>query len=263
MKTLACFVFLCFPLTIAQAAIVTFSPTQDTFMRGAISENQLNGAKPNGRASKTGIDFYLTDFDRQAIITRIESELGHPFSFADMADIEISWSLFSNDFQEYQPTALSRPAVFQGQQPWFEGNALGGATKAYALYDPANPANNLPWRKRDGSTVTDFFRLDKVENAVFEEWGGAAYTWRKWVLDDFVAYTYLTDPLSLGLFLNASDLAVGTLDAKYSNTEVYSKETGDPTRRPFLELIVVPEPASVGLLGFGVLVAGFRRRRIS
>jgi hypothetical protein len=181
------------------------------------------------------LDFYLSDFDRAAIISGIESELGHPFTFGDMESVQISWHLFSNDFQGYQPTALSRPAVIQGTQDWVEGsNSTAGATKGFALYDPTNAANNLQWTNNSGTPVASFLNLDKVENAVFEEWGGQPYTYREWVLDDVVAFTFLTDPNSLGLFLNASDVGNDGNDlAKYNNTEIYSRETTNTSRLPF------------------------------
>jgi hypothetical protein len=246
---------------LANATIVTtFEPTRDTFMRGGPTD--VHGTDINGRASKALIDFYLTDFDRVAIIGTIEAQLGHPFTFDDMADVEISWNLFSNDFQGYQPTALSRPAVFQGTQDWVEGmNGTGGATKDYALYVINDPANTVPWRNRAGDAVANFLALDKVENGVFEEWGGSPYSYREWALDDYVAFTYLMDPLSLGLFLNGSDL--GNFDnelARYNNTEVYSRETTNLSRKPFLEVTVVPEPSACALSGFGALFALLRRR---
>ena len=78
----------------------------------------------------------------------------------------------------------------------------------------------------------------------------------------FVVYCYLTDSSSLGLFLNASDAPnPGGELAQYNNTEVYSKDTTNTSRHPFLEVIVVPKPASFGLIGLGVLFAGRRWRR--
>jgi hypothetical protein len=243
----------------APATIVTYLPTRDTFMRG--SPTDLHGSSVFGRASKTSLDFYLSDFDRVAIVGAIEGEIGHPLTMDDMANIEISWSLYSNDSEGYQPTALSRPAVFQGQQDWTEGSdSTAGATKGYALYVPNDAANTRQWTNRSGAPVNGFINLDKVENAVFEEWGGQPFTYRKWVLDDNVAFAYLTDPLSLGLFLNASDQAVGDLDAKYNNTEVYSRETTNTSRLPFLEVIVVPEPNTISVVAFGVLLV-LRRSR--
>ena len=246
----------------SSAAIVTYEPTRDTYMRGGLTD--LHGTSPFGRASKAFLDFYLSDFDRPAIINAINAELGHPFTFDDMTDIELSLNLFSNDSQGYQPTALSRPAVFQGTQDWFEGtNLTGGATKGYALYDPSDPLNNLAWRNRAGNAVNGFLNLDRVENAVFEEWGGSPFTYREWVLDDFVAFAYLTDALSLGLFLNASDQPnPGGIEAEYNNTEVYSRERTDPLQRPFLKVTVIPEPTAFALLGLSTVMA-LRRRRSS
>jgi hypothetical protein len=106
--------------------------------------------------------------------------------------------------------------------------------------------------------------LDKVENSAFEEWGGEPYTYRKWVLDDSVALTYLTDPLSLGLFLNASDAGNDGNDlAKYNNTEVFSRETTNTARLPFLEVVVVPEPTASSILGFALLITARRRRSLN
>jgi hypothetical protein len=247
--------------SLAKATVIDYLPTRDTFMRGGPTD--LHGSSPNGRASKAYLDFYLSDFDRAAIVSAIESEMGHPLTFDDMAGIEILWSLFSNDFQGYQPTALSRPAVFQGIEGWIEGtNSTAGATKGFAFYDPSNPANNLTWKNRSGVDVATFLNLDKVENASFEEWGGVPYTYREWALDDAVAFAYLTDPLSLGLFLNASDVGNDGNDlAKYNNTEVYSRETTNTSRLPFLRVIVVPEPSSVSLWALAALLASQRRRR--
>ena len=242
----------------------TYEPTRDTFMRGGATT--LHGSSANGRASKTDLDFYITDFDRQAIRSAIERELGHALTLADMRDVEMKWYLFSNDFQQYKPRALSRPAVFQGTQDWTEGtNATLGATKGYALWDPSNPGNNLQWARKDGTLIepTDrsFNMLDKVENASFEEWGGDPFTYRAWALDDHVEYAYLTDPLSLGLFLNArADPAEPDINTQYSNTEVFSRETTNLSRRPYLEVTVVPEPAAVGLLAFATLALRRSRR---
>jgi hypothetical protein len=247
--------------SLANATVIDYLPTRDTFMRGGLTD--LHGSSPNGRASKAYLDFYLSDFDRAAIVNAIELEIGHPLTFDDMSLIEIIWSLFSNDFQGYQPTALSRPAVFQGVQGWIEGtDSTSGATKGFAFYDPSNPANNLTWKNRAGVDVATFLNLDKVENPFFEEWGGAPYTYRDWVLDDTVAYAYLTDPLSLGLFLNASDVGNDGNDlAKYNNTEVYSRETTNTSRLPFLRVIVIPEPSSVSLWALAALLASQRRRQ--
>jgi hypothetical protein len=247
--------------SLANATVTDYQPTRDTFMRGGLTD--LYGSSTNGRASKAYLDFYLSDFDRAAIVSAIELEVGHSLTFDDMAAIEMVWSLFSNDFQGYQPTALSRPAVFQGVQGWIEGtNSTSGATKGFAFYDPSNPANNLSWKNRAGVDVATFLNLDKVENANFEEWGGVPYTYREWVLDDSVAFAYLTDPLSLGLFLNASDVGNdGNELAKYNNTEVYSRETTNTSRLPFLRVIVIPEPSSTSLCALAALLTGLRRRR--
>ena len=263
MRTVPILIAVLYPWVAAFGTIVDYAPTRDTFMRG-ITPTELHGSSTNGRASKAFLDFYLSDFDRPAILGAIETELGHPLTLGDMTDIEISWNLFSNDLQGYQPTALSRPAVFQGTQNWIEGSdTTGGATKGYALYDPTNPANNLQWTNRSGTPVSTFLALDKVENAAFEEWGGQAYTYRKWILDDDVAFAYLTDPLSLGLFLNASDVGNDGNDlAKYNNTEVYSRETTNTSRLPYLEVTVVPEPKGAGLLAV-VLLCALRRRGLA
>ena len=245
------------------AAVITYLPTRDTFMRGAPTD--LHGSSPNGRASKAFLDFYISDYDRPQITAAIESELGHPLAIEDMENVELSLNLFSNDFQGYQPTALSRAAVFQGTEDWVEGtNATFGATKGFAVYDPGDPANQRTWKNRAGSDVAGFLDLDKVENASFEEWGGTPYTYREWILDDAVAFAYLTDPLSLGLFLNASDQGnAGNELAQYNNTEVFSRESTNTERLPFLRVTVVPEPASGSLLACGValLVGRCRRNR--
>ena len=242
------------------AAVITYLPTRDTFMRG--SPTELHGTRPNGRASKAFIDFYISDYDRPQIVAAIEGELGHPLAFEDMENVELSLNLFSNDFQGYQPTALSRAAVFQGTEDWVEGDATFGATKGFAVYDPANPANQRTWKNNAGTDVAGFLNLDKVENAVFEEWGGTPYTYREWILDDAVALAYLTDPLSLGLFLNASDQGnAGNELAQYNNTEVYSRETTNTGRLPFLRVTVVPEPASWSMVASAVVLLTRRRRR--
>jgi hypothetical protein len=78
-----------------------------------------------------------------------------------------------------------------------------------------------------------------------------------------VAFAYLTDPLSLGLFLNASDVGNDGNDlAKYNNTEVYSRETTNTSRLPYLEVTVVPEPKGAGLLAV-VLLCALRRRGLA
>jgi hypothetical protein len=248
---------------VADSSIVNYAPTRDTFMRG--TNTDLHGTSTNGRASKALLDFYITDFDRAAILTAIQTELGHSLTLADMADVEISWHLFSNDSQGYQPTSLSRPAVFQGTQNWIEGtNTTSGATKGFAIYDPANTANTRPWTDRSGATITGFLNIDKVENASFEEWGGQPFTYREWILDDSVAFAYLTDPLTLGLFLNATDAGNdGNQNAKYNNTEVFSRETTNTARLPFLEVVVVPEPTVVSCLALGLLMRGRRSPRPS
>ena len=253
--------------SLAAAQVTTrYDPTRDTFMRGGATT--LHGTSANGRASKTDIDFYITDFDRASIRSAIEQALGHPLTEADMPNVEMKWHLFSNDFQNYKPRALSRPAVFQGTQDWTEGtNSTLGATKGYALWDPANPDGSLPWKRNDGTPLApsdrSFQMLDKVENLNFEQWGGEPYTYRAWALDDHVEYAYLTDPLSLGLFLNASaDPAETDIDTQYSNTEVFSRETTNTSRKPFLEVTVVPEPATGAVAGLACVAAlAFRRRR--
>src|SRR5687767_1442967 len=80
---------------------ISYEPTRDTFMRGGATT--LHGSSANGRASKTDIDFYITDFDRPSIKSAIERELGHALTLADMAAVEMKWYLFSNDFQNYKP----------------------------------------------------------------------------------------------------------------------------------------------------------------
>ena len=246
-----------------KGAVVTYEPTRDTYMRGLVEAPQLHGSSPSGRASKAYLDFYISDYDRSAINGSIQAQLGRPLTEADMVNVELSLNFFSNEQQGYQPTAVSRPAVFQGTQDWVEGtNTTSGATKAYAFYDPANPANNQTWKDTAGIPVAQFFNLPRIENAVYEEWGGMSFTYRKWVLDDNVAFAYLTDPLSLGLFLNAFDpYPPGNDDANYNNTEVFSRETADLLQRPFLEVIVIPEPGFSALLMTGMLlVTAFRRR---
>ena len=242
------------------ATITDYAPTRDSYMRGGPTD--LHGDDPSGRASKSFLDFYIADFDRAAIKGAIEGQLGHPLAIEDMPGIELSLNLFSNDFEGYQPTALSRPAVFQGTQDWVEGtSATAGATKGFALYDPANNANNQTWKDRSGADVGGFLNLDKVENVNFEEWGGTPYSYRKWVLDGDVAFAYLTDSLSLGLFLNASDAGnAGNIDAQYSNNEIYSRDSTNPTVLPFLEVSVIPEAGPLSMLGLGTLILMRRRR---
>ena len=248
--------------TVAHADVITYQPTRDTFMRG-VTDTELHGSDPNGRASKAFLDFYLTDFDRAAIRASIESQLGHALTAADMANVELTWSLFSNDFQGYQPDALSRPAVFQGTQDWVEGtNTTAGATKGYAVWDPATQTGQR-WRDTAGNEVGSFLALPEVQNANFEPWGGAPYTYRAWTLDDNVAYAYLTDPLSLGLYLNASDQGPGGDLADYNNTEVFSRETTNTSRLPFLQVTVVPEPraAAAAAASVAASLALLRRAR--
>ena len=264
MKTASWFLGLILMAACLRADVVTYEPTRDTYMRGAIGSPQLHGSSPSGRASKAFLDFYLSDYDRAAINGSIQAQLGHPLTQGDMVNVELSLNFFSNENQGYQPTALSRPAVFQGTQDWVEGtNTTSGAVKDFAFYDPANPANNQTWKDTAGNPVPQFFNLPRIENAVFEEWGGMSFTYRKWVLDDDVAYAYLTDPLSLGLFLNASDAPnPGGIDAQYNNTEVFSREFSDNLQRPYLEVIVIPEPGFSALLMTGtLLVTAMRRRR--
>jgi hypothetical protein len=236
----------------AAQVTTTYQPTRDTYMRGAVDSPQLHGLSPFGRASKTSLDFYLADFDRAAIRMAIEAQLGRPLT-PSMDDVELKWFLFSNDNQGYQPLALSRPAVFQGTQDWTEGDAVQGATKAFAFYDGVGSPNNRQWTRNDGTPVAQFNNVDKVQNAMFEEWGGQAFTYRGWTLDDNVAYTYLTDPLSLGLFLNATDTTPHGDAVNYNNTEVYSRDTTNVSRKPYLEVTVVPEPAGLGILGLGAI----------
>lgn len=248
--------------SVAEAAITSYFPTRDTFMRGGPTD--LHGTDPSGRASKAYLDFYVTDFDRTAIRGLIEGQLGHALTFEDMGDVEVSLTLFSNDAQGYQPTALSRPAAFRGAEDWVEGsNETLGATKGFAVYDPVDSNNNRTWKRSDGTEVAAFLNLERIENAVFEEWGGDPFTYRRWVLDDEVAFAYLTDPQSLGLFLNSSDAGnAGNELAQYNNTEVFSREAPDPSRLPFLEVDVVPEPSTflvAALAGAGLIV---RRRRL-
>jgi hypothetical protein len=183
----------------------------------------------------------------------------------DMPNVRLSLNLFSNDFEGYQPTQLSRPAVFLGTEDWVEGsNSTFGATKNFAVYDPANPANNRTWKNIAGTDVQWFYQLDKIENATFEEWGGQPFTYRSWLLDDNVAFAYLTEPLARGLFLNASDGPnAGGIEAQYSNAETYSRETTDETVRPYLEVIVVPEAQSLILVGWGALMIARAPRRSS
>jgi hypothetical protein len=242
------------------ATITDYAPTRDSYMRGGPTD--LHGSDPSGRASKSFLDFYIADFDRTVIKGAIEAQLGHPLAIEDMPGIELSLNLFSNNSEGYQPTALSRPAVFQGTQDWVEGtSATAGATKGFALYDPANNANNQTWKNRSGADVAGFLNLDKVENVNFEEWGGTPDSYRKWVLDGDVAFAYLTDPLSLGLFLNASDGPnPGGEFAQYSNNETYSRDSLNPTVLPFLEVSVIPEPGPLSMLGLGALML-IRRRR--
>jgi hypothetical protein len=247
--------------SLAAAQVTTaYQPTRDTYMRGAVNAPQLHGTSPSGRASKAFLDFYLADFDRAAIRMAIEAQLGRPLT-PSMDDVELKWFLFSNNNQNYQPQSLSRPAVFQGTQDWTEGDATQGATKAFAHFEGIGEPNNRQWARRDGTPVSEFLNLDKVQNAVFEEWGGEVFTYRGWTLDDNVAYAYLTDPVSLGLFLNATDTGPGNDDVKYNNTEVHSKE-GPVDRRPYLQVTVVPEPGAAGLLALGAigLMRGRRKR---
>jgi hypothetical protein len=246
--------------SLASADVTTYEPNRDTFMRGGTTD--LHGTDANGRASKAFLDFYIADFDRAAIRTHIEGQLGHPLTAADMADVKLKWNLFSNDFQGYQPQSMSRPAVFQGTTDWTEGtNATLGATKGFAHYDPSGATPNLQWTRNDGTAVAGFINLDKVRNAAFEEWGGEPYTYRTWTLDDNVAYSYLTDPNSLGLYLDAIDNTPFGDTVNYNNTEVFSRDTANVSRRPFLEVTVVPEPTGSGVLGLGVVQVLLRRRR--
>ena len=128
--------------SLAVAQLVTnYQPTRDTYMRGAVDAPQLHGISASGRASKAFLDFYLADFDRAAIRMAIEAQLGRPLA-PEMDDVELKWFLFSNDNQGYQPQSLSRPAVFQGTQDWTEGDAVQGATKAFAHYEGAGSPNN-------------------------------------------------------------------------------------------------------------------------
>jgi hypothetical protein len=56
---------------------------------------------------------------------------------------------------------------------------------------------------------------------------------------------------------------VGGELAQYNNTEVFSRETTDTGRLPFLKLTVIPEPAASGLLACGfVWIIAVRRRRV-
>lgn len=260
MKTHSWFLGLILAGQCASADVTTYVPTRDTYMRG--SPTDLHGSDPSGRAAKAFLDFYISDYDRTAINGSIQAQLGHPLTFNDMENVELSLNFFSNDFEGYKPTALARAAIFQGTQNWVEGtNLTSGATKGFAFYDPANPGSSQTWKNRAGADVPGFLNLDRIENVAYEEWGGSPFTYRKWVLDDNVAFAYLTDPLSLGLFLNSSDAGnPDDIDAQYNNTEVFSREHTDLGALPYLELTVIPEPGFSGLVMFGALLAARRRR---
>jgi hypothetical protein len=271
MRTLCFFAGLLATVSVVKGAAVTdYTPTRDTYMRGDPADTipARHGSDETGRASKAFLDFYISDYDRPVIRAAIEAQLGHALSLADMPNVKLSLNFFSNDFEGYKPTALSAPAVFQGTQDWVEGtNETAGATKSYAVFDPDNPANNRRWKDISGNELTGlepiypFLRLNRVQNATFEQWGGQPFTYREWVLDDDVAFAYLTDPLSLGLFLNAfDDPNEPDIDAQYSNTEVFSRETSTPEQLPFLRVIVVPEPGLLSIVGLGALLLVSRRR---
>jgi hypothetical protein len=76
-----------------------FTPLSHPLPSSSFRASHILGSSTNGRASKAHLDFYLSDFDRAAIVSAIELENGHPLTFDDMAGIEIIWSLFSNGFQ--------------------------------------------------------------------------------------------------------------------------------------------------------------------
>jgi hypothetical protein len=78
---------------LVSASVTTYLPTRDTYMRGAITA--LHGSDTTGRASKTDLDFYLTDFNRAAIKSSIEAELGHALGIGDMPNVTLSLNLFS------------------------------------------------------------------------------------------------------------------------------------------------------------------------
>jgi hypothetical protein len=258
------------------ATLPNYYPTEDVFIRqGATYDSASNSytyqqtsnrlAKGFG-ASSGNKDGYIAAFNTAAIKTAVESQLGHSINtVGDLAGVTATWNLKRADTTNGDTTGSYTPAVYMG--------APITSSSDFSFQKNATVANggNVQWTGISGSggsagtAVDDWaggtgqngLTLVPTRNASATVWGNYDTTvFRPFDLDSAVLFALLTDARARGLTM------VGANDTPH-NLYVYGRDADGSatTNDPYLSITVVPEPASLSMLGLCGLMALRRRRQ--
>jgi hypothetical protein len=260
----------------------TYLPTKDTFFReqGSVAGNDsvVFGASATNRGARDiNLAFYLSDFDRAAIIADVRAISGNtlnPLTLADMATVQLHWMVKANLSAEGESVAQNQGyldaaysvSTLQTKTPnWTETNSTNnwvnwtGDALTSTRWQDLSSADIVPSGTSGAINNKWHQRIDQADPLTV--WGGTApadgsdLPHRDWVLSDALALDFLANPDVAGLAFIGD-----TNNSK--NIEFWSREAANVADRPFLVVTsaAVPEPASLGLLSIGGLML-LRRRR--
>ena len=226
-----------------------FPATKDTCFNKGAPDSYYGTAAYLPRSEKGGdpywdvaLGFLLLDFDRAAVLAAVETELGHPGTMPTLAELSLVTLNLNVMSAEDKTATIGVPALIMSATDtnWTEAGV------AYSGVDAAlGGASIQRWKDQNGnevSTLRDVLQHNDqmpggmIRNSSGRPWAPAnSYT--TWKLDPAVILNYLN---------GANGVAGVTLvtDGAYydDNGGAYSRESTNPSRSPYLELLSSTPP---------------------
>ena len=234
---------------VQQAWATVFGATKDTCFNKGVPYNYYGTVATLPRAEKGGDPYWdvsngfmFMDFDRAAILSAIETQLGHPGTPPTLAELSLV-TLNLNVMASGDKTAtIGVPAIINSAS----GTNWTEAGVGYLGVDAGliGPVTNK-WQDQGGAAVAnmrtvmqhnDFMTGGMVRNAAGKAWS-PANTYTTWKLDPAVILDFLTGQAPDGTYGVAGITIVSDGPYYDDNGGAYAHESASPPRGPYLELL--------------------------
>jgi hypothetical protein len=156
----------------------------------------------------------------------------------------------------YNWTADTGASVYEYAQCYWKDDGAGGRE--------LDDTKSVEWQEEDGTAVSNLLNLPySYQNAVdLVASEDDDLTYVSVVLDDDGDATNM-NWLIEDLLNNDKNRGLRFWSDTYANKAIYTKDNAGTSRDPYVEVTIVPEPVTLGLLGLGFvgLIAVRRRRK--